>query len=76
MPKGTPERITAFDDLDLTQLRIGLRHSAVISKNGDVYTFGSGNWGTLGHGSEDDIHFSTPKQIEYFSKRDIKIQDI
>ena len=40
MPKGMPKRIEAFDDLDVKELRIGLRHSAVVTKKGELYTFG------------------------------------
>eukprot|EP00351_Strombidinopsis_sp_SopsisLIS2011_P002379 CAMPEP_0116880002 /NCGR_PEP_ID=MMETSP0463-20121206/11855_1 /TAXON_ID=181622 /ORGANISM="Strombidinopsis sp, Strain SopsisLIS2011" /LENGTH=71 /DNA_ID=CAMNT_0004529993 /DNA_START=221 /DNA_END=435 /DNA_ORIENTATION=+ len=32
--------------------------------------------GTLGHGSEDDVHFGSPKKVEYFDKRGVKVQDI
>jgi len=52
MPKGLPRRIEAFDDLKIKELRVGLRHSAAISEDGDLYTFGQGNWGVLGHGTE------------------------
>lgn len=31
MPKGMPKRIEAFDGLNVKTLRIGLRHSAVIT---------------------------------------------
>lgn len=40
MPKGAPRRIEAYDDLNVKLLRIGLRHSAVISGDGKLYTFG------------------------------------
>ena len=48
IPKGKPTRVAAFDDLDIQTLRIGMRHSAAISKDGKLYMFGSGNWGILG----------------------------
>jgi hypothetical protein len=31
IPKGTPQRIKAFDNLNIKKLLIGLRHSAAIS---------------------------------------------
>ena len=61
MPKGAPKRIEAFDNLDVKTIRMGLRHSAVITKDGSLYTFGNGNWGVLGHGSESFISFSKPR---------------
>jgi len=59
MPKGLPKRIEAFDSLNVQTIRIGLRHSAVITKEGELYTFGNGNWGVLGHGSEKKTSFKT-----------------
>ena len=53
MPKGNPSRIQAFDGLNVKTLRVGLRHSAVITQDGKLYTFGNGNWGVLGHGNEE-----------------------
>lgn len=31
IPKGVPKRIESFDNLDVTKICIGLRHSAVIT---------------------------------------------
>jgi Regulator of chromosome condensation (RCC1) repeat len=33
---------------------------------GNLFTFGSGNWGILGHGNEKDIRFDNPQLVEYF----------
>ena len=52
-----PKRIESFDDLNVKKLVVGNRHSAVISEDGMLYTFGSGNWGVLGHGTEKDVSF-------------------
>ena len=64
MPKGNPQRIEVFDDLNIRRLFVGQRHSAVISKEGQVYTFGNGNWGVLGHGNENNIKFNNPKHVK------------
>jgi hypothetical protein len=47
-------------------MRIGVRHSAVISDEGMLYTTGYGNWGVLGHGNERDIRYYEPKMITKF----------
>ena len=74
LPKGEPKRITEFDELNVQVLRVGLRHSAVISEEGQLYTFGQGNWGVLGHGNEDSIHFTKPKLVQGF--KDQKVKDV
>jgi alpha-tubulin suppressor-like RCC1 family protein len=76
MPKGIPKRVEAFDSLDVKKIRIGLRHSAVIAGNGDLYTFGNGNWGVLGHGNESNINFTTPKLVETLKKAGVKVKDV
>lgn len=53
---------------------MGLRHSAVISDEGQLYTFGNGNWGVLGHGNEESVHFTKPKHVQGFGGR--KVVDI
>ena len=40
MPKGLPRRIEAFDELGVKEIRVGLRHSAIITEKGELYTFG------------------------------------
>lgn len=74
MPKGLPKRIESFDDLDVKTLRIGLRHSAVITGDGQLYTFGQGNWGVLGHGSENFVSFNKPKLVEGLAH--VKVKDV
>lgn len=76
MPKGLPRRIEAFDDLKIKEIRIGLRHSAAITEDGDLYTFGQGNWGVLGHGTEQFISFNKPKLVEGLKEKNIKVKDV
>lgn len=70
-----PKRIESFDDLNVKKLVVGNRHSAVISEDGMLYTFGSGNWGVLGHGTEKDVSFQTPKHVEALAKANVKVKD-
>lgn len=69
-----PQRIEAFDDLHVTKLVVGNRHSAAITEDGSLYTFGSGNWGVLGHGSESDVSYKKPKLVESFTKANLKVK--
>jgi len=57
-------------------LRIGVRHSAVISDEGMLYTTGYGNWGVLGHGNEKNIRYYDPKLVTKFEKEGLKVVDV
>jgi hypothetical protein len=47
----------------------------VITKSGELYTFGNGNWGVLGHGNEDKVAFNKPKLlVEFAVQRMIKFR--
>ena len=45
-------------------------------EDGKLYTFGSGNWGVHGNGTEKDIRFDQPQIVEYFAKKDKKVVDV
>lgn len=72
---GIPARVDFFDDKDPKRLFIGPRHSAVITGDGSLYTFGAGAWGVLGHGSETGLNPTAPQKVEYFAERGIKIKE-
>lgn len=45
----------------VVKVSVGSAHSACILETGELYTWGLGDYGRLGHGSKDN--FSTPKQV-------------
>lgn len=47
----------------------------MITDDGSLYTFGSGNWGVLGHGDETSVSHKEPKKVEFFANRGIKVID-
>ena len=49
-------------DIPWAQVACGLCHTAALSSNGEVFTWGSGNWGRLGHG--DQNHRFVPTKVE------------
>lgn len=53
---------------------LGPNHSALISESGNLYTFGSGTNGKLGHDNEDRL--LTPTKIESLAKLELKIKDV
>ena len=40
--------------VSITKIACGCYHSIALCENGNVYTFGRGNHGQLGHGNTDD----------------------
>lgn len=76
MSKGTPKRMEAFDNLNIKTIKVGQRHTAAITEEGDLYTFGNGNWGVLGHGDENNISFNKPKLVETLKKHNMRVKDV
>lgn len=60
----TPRVIMPLQDEKITQISCGAYHSIVLSENGNVYTFGNGNYGRLGRGSSNLTNFTPVSKIE------------
>jgi alpha-tubulin suppressor-like RCC1 family protein len=74
--RNTPTKVEFYEGLNPKYVYLGPRHSAVVTDNGELYTFGSGNWGVLGHGNENSVAADKPKPVEYFKKNNIKIKKV
>ena len=58
----TPRRIEALRGTPISAVAAGGAHTLAVSGAGDVYSFGEGGRGQLGHGDRMDQH--TPRRIE------------
>ncbi|KAK0097381.1 hypothetical protein PV326_002182 [Microctonus aethiopoides] len=54
-----PEIIEALADKNITTIACGSTYSAAITASGELYTWGRGNYGRLGHGNCDDMFVPT-----------------
>ena len=52
MDQLTPKRVEALIGVRAKQVSCGCIHTAVCTEDGEVYTFGEGQYGQLGHGDE------------------------
>eukprot|EP01083_Nonionella_stella_P080552 221420_1 len=67
-----PKVIESLINVNIIDISCGYNTTLCVSKNGDLYAFGNGEYGQLGHG-DDTTNQYTPKMVEYFQKIDIKI---
>jgi len=58
----------------VVSVRCGCNHTMCLTENGEVFTWGYGKDGSLGHGNGDNVDL--PKEVEYFKKNNIKIEKI
>ena len=71
-----PTKLEFFDDKNPVQVFTGPRHHGVVTENGDLYTFGDGYRGILGHGTDRSVPFRAPRIVTYFKDNNIKVKKI
>lgn len=54
-----PKLIEALVEKNITFIACGSTYSAALSSNGELYTWGRGNYGRLGHGNSDNVMIPT-----------------
>mmetsp|Transcript_35801 Transcript_35801/g.55083 ORF Transcript_35801/g.55083 Transcript_35801/m.55083 type:complete len:595 (+) Transcript_35801:211-1995(+) len=66
----TPKRVEGLNGIPVSQIACGSRHTAVITANGKLYTWGDKENGVAGHG-ETEGHQYTPRLLEKLSSKNI-----
>ncbi|GLT42149.1 hypothetical protein SLA2020_161680 [Shorea laevis] len=61
----TPKPLESNVVLDVHQIACGFRHVALVTRQGEVFTWGEESGGRLGHGTEKD--FSRPQLVEFLA---------
>ncbi|KAK4340645.1 hypothetical protein RND71_039146 [Anisodus tanguticus] len=61
----TPKPLESNVVLDVHQIACGVRHVALVTRQGEVFTWGEESGGRLGHGVEKD--FSRPRLVEFLA---------
>ncbi|KAH6769425.1 Regulator of chromosome condensation family with FYVE zinc finger domain-containing protein [Perilla frutescens var. frutescens] len=61
-----PKRVSGpLEGLQVTKVACGPWHTALITSTGQLFTFGDGTFGVLGHGSREDVSY--PRKVESLS---------
>ncbi|GFS25216.1 serine/threonine-protein kinase Nek9-like [Elysia marginata] len=66
----SPVLVEFFADHPVQLITCGHAHVVALTKYGDVYTWGSGEFGKLGLGSEDD--YNTPQKVDIPGRQQVK----
>ena len=67
---AVPIAVTALHGAGVRQVACGALHSMAVTDDGEVYTWGYGKDGRLGHGDEDDL--GLPRRVEALRGEKIK----
>lgn len=59
---------------DAVKASCGSRHTAVVTRAGELYTWGWGKYGQLGH--KDSSSMDRPCRVEYFSEKQLQVRAV
>ncbi|KAL6342917.1 hypothetical protein AAG906_016936 [Vitis piasezkii] len=65
----TPKSLESNVVLDVHQIACGVRHVALVTRQGEVFTWGEESGGRLGHGIDND--FSRPHLVEFLAVNNV-----
>ncbi|XP_060770960.1 RCC1 domain-containing protein 1-like isoform X2 [Neoarius graeffei] len=69
-----PALVDLSEAAEIKKVSCGSRHTAAITSTGDLYTWGWGFYGQLGHGSR--CSSDEPKIVEFFSGGGMSVEDV
>ncbi|KAF4081275.1 hypothetical protein AMELA_G00159600 [Ameiurus melas] len=69
-----PALVDVSEASEINKVCCGSRHTAAITSTGDLYTWGWGLYGQLGHGSR--CSSDEPKIVEFFSGGRMSVEDV
>ncbi|NXN61727.1 RCCD1 protein, partial [Rynchops niger] len=69
-----PALLDLPQDLEVTEVSCGSRHTAVVTRGGELYTWGWGKYGQLGHG--DNSSSDQPRRVEYLVAKGLRAEEV
>ncbi|XP_025916575.1 RCC1 domain-containing protein 1, partial [Apteryx rowi] len=61
-------------DLEVSRVSCGSRHTAAVTRGGDLYTWGWGKYGQLGHG--DNASSDQQRRVDYLAAEGLRAEDV
>lgn len=72
--QSRPKELYVLSQRKPILISAGDSHCAAITESGELYTWGSGSFGKLGHGNERNQ--TSPKSVQFFKEENIKINTV
>ncbi|NWV81502.1 RCCD1 protein, partial [Dasyornis broadbenti] len=69
-----PALLDLPQDLELSMISCGSRHTAAITRGGELYTWGWGKYGQLGHG--DNTSSDQARRVEHLVAKGLRAEDV
>ncbi|NXD83951.1 RCCD1 protein, partial [Halcyon senegalensis] len=69
-----PALLDLPQDLEVSEVSCGSRHTAIVTRGGELYTWGWGKYGQLGHG--DDTSSDQPRHVEYLAAKGLQAEEV
>ncbi|XP_069722891.1 RCC1 domain-containing protein 1 [Phaenicophaeus curvirostris] len=69
-----PALLDLPQDLEVSRVSCGSRHTAVITRGGELYTWGWGKYGQLGH--EDDSSSDQPRRVQFLVTEGLRAEEV
>ncbi|XP_022610071.1 RCC1 domain-containing protein 1 isoform X1 [Seriola dumerili] len=69
-----PALLDVTPSCEISTVSCGSRHTAAVTTTGDLYTWGWGEYGQLGHHTL--ISSDEPQRVEYFRKQQMRVVDV
>lgn len=69
-----PALLDLPQDLEVSAVSCGSRHTAVVTRGGELYTWGWGKYGQLGHGN--NISSDQARRVEYLVAEGLQVEEV
>ncbi|CAJ0919726.1 unnamed protein product, partial [Ranitomeya imitator] len=69
-----PALIDLLQEIEAAKVSCGSRHTAAATRSGELFTWGWGKYGQLGHG--DTKNLDQPKRVEFFYQNKFSVTDV